>query len=77
MTIDLGSYSSQEPKKAAPVEATKSLRKRPFPSFVRKQAKCVLESAAMHRQCSSRFEREARKCGWQRIAGLDEAGRGS
>src|SRR6202035_5497115 len=37
----------------------------------------VLKSAAMRRQCSSRFEREARKCGWQRIAGLDEAGRGS
>src|ERR1035441_803514 len=37
----------------------------------------MLESAAMRRQCSSRFEREARKCGWQRIAGLDEAGRGS
>jgi ribonuclease HII len=31
----------------------------------------------MTRQCSSRFEREARKCGWQRIAGLDEVGRGS
>jgi ribonuclease HII len=31
----------------------------------------------MRRQCSSRFEREARKCGWQRIAGLDEVGRGS
>src|SRR5467141_3931818 len=77
MTIDAGSYSRQELKNAAPVDATKSLRKRPFPSFVRKQAKCVLESAAMHRQCSSRFEREARKCGWQRIAGLDEAGRGS
>ncbi len=37
----------------------------------------VLESVAMRRQCSSRFEREARKCGWQRIAGVDEAGRGS
>src|SRR6202158_4899891 len=37
----------------------------------------MLESAAMRRQCSSRFERQARKCGWQRIAGLDEAGRGS
>lgn len=37
----------------------------------------MLESAAMRRQCSSRFEREARKCGWQRIAGIDEAGRGS
>jgi len=31
----------------------------------------------MARQCSSRFEREARKCGWMRIAGLDEVGRGS
>ena len=37
----------------------------------------VLEFAAMLKQCSSRFEREARKCGWQRIAGLDEVGRGS
>ena len=39
--------------------------------------RAVLECAAMPRQCSSRFERAARKCGWQRIAGLDEAGRGS
>jgi ribonuclease HII len=31
----------------------------------------------MHRLCSSRFERVARGRGWQRIAGLDEAGRGS
>jgi ribonuclease HII len=31
----------------------------------------------MSRLCSSRFEREARKCGWLRIAGVDEAGRGS
>jgi ribonuclease HII len=31
----------------------------------------------MGKRCSSRFEREARKCGWQRIAGLDEVGRGS
>jgi ribonuclease HII len=31
----------------------------------------------MGRLCSARYEREARKCGWQRIAGLDEAGRGS
>lgn len=31
----------------------------------------------MSRQCCSRFERQARKCGWQRIAGLDEVGRGS
>ncbi len=31
----------------------------------------------MPRQCSSRFERDARKCGWLRIAGLDEVGRGS
>jgi ribonuclease HII len=37
----------------------------------------VLESAGMPKQCSSRFERAARKCGWQRIAGLDEVGRGS
>ena len=40
-------------------------------------AASVLKSATMTRQCSSRFEREARKCGWQRIAGLDEVGRGS
>jgi ribonuclease HII len=33
--------------------------------------------ATRRRLCSSRFEREARKCGWQRIAGLDEAGRGA
>lgn len=31
----------------------------------------------MYRLCSSRFERAARKLGWMRIAGLDEAGRGS
>ena len=37
----------------------------------------MLESAVMRKQCSSRFEREARKCGWLRIAGLDEVGRGS
>src|SRR5260221_7074127 len=37
----------------------------------------MLESAVMTRKCSNRFEREARKCGWQRIAGLDEVGRGS
>jgi ribonuclease HII len=37
----------------------------------------VLESAPMGRLCSSRFERTARHKGWQRIAGLDEAGRGS
>jgi len=37
----------------------------------------MLEFAAMRRRCSSRYEREARKCGWQRIAGLDEVGRGS
>jgi ribonuclease HII len=28
-------------------------------------------------RCTSRFEREARKRGWTRIAGLDEAGRGA
>jgi ribonuclease HII len=37
----------------------------------------VLKSAVMTRRCSSRFERQARQCGWQRIAGLDEVGRGS
>jgi ribonuclease HII len=37
----------------------------------------VLESAPMRRLCSSRFERTARHQGWQRIAGLDEVGRGS
>jgi ribonuclease HII len=37
----------------------------------------MLKSAAMPKQCSSRFERQAHKCGWQRIAGLDEVGRGS
>jgi ribonuclease HII len=31
----------------------------------------------MSRLCSSRYEREARQLGWTRIAGLDEAGRGS
>jgi ribonuclease HII len=31
----------------------------------------------MGRLCSSRYEREARQSGWMRIAGLDEAGRGS
>jgi ribonuclease HII len=31
----------------------------------------------MGRLCGSRYEREARQRGWQRIAGLDEAGRGS
>jgi ribonuclease HII len=31
----------------------------------------------MSRLCSSRFERAARKLGWMRIAGLDEAGRGA
>src|SRR5579859_3999729 len=31
----------------------------------------------MSRLCCSRFEREARKLGWMRIAGLDEAGRGA
>jgi ribonuclease HII len=31
----------------------------------------------MGRLCCSRYEREARQHGWQRIAGLDEVGRGS
>jgi len=37
----------------------------------------MLECPPMRRLCSSRFERTARHKGWQRIAGLDEAGRGS
>ncbi|HWQ03695.1 MAG TPA: ribonuclease HII [Candidatus Nitrosotenuis sp.] len=35
------------------------------------------EKSQGRRRCSSRYEREARKLGWTRIAGLDEAGRGS
>src|SRR5271170_790900 len=31
----------------------------------------------MGRLCSARYERDARQRGWMRIAGLDEAGRGS
>jgi ribonuclease HII len=42
-----------------------------------KQLADMLESRAMGRLCCSRYEREARQNGWQRIAGLDEAGRGS
>src|SRR6202007_2345051 len=41
------------------------------------QPGAVLSSRAMGRLCCSRYEREARQNGWQRIAGLDEAGRGS
>jgi ribonuclease HII len=37
----------------------------------------VLESPPMGRLCSARYERDARQRGWMRIAGLDEAGRGS
>lgn len=37
----------------------------------------VLKFRAMGRLCSARYEREARQRGWLRIAGLDEAGRGS
>src|SRR5579872_7135076 len=37
----------------------------------------MLESPAMARLCSARYEREARQLGWLRIAGLDEVGRGS
>ena len=37
----------------------------------------MLEFRAMGRLCCSRYEREARQDGWLRIAGLDEAGRGS
>src|SRR5579863_5988877 len=31
----------------------------------------------MGRLCCSRYEREARQCGWLRVSGIDEAGRGS
>jgi len=34
-------------------------------------------SCPMGRLCCARYERDARQHGWQRIAGLDEAGRGS
>ena len=37
----------------------------------------MLKSASMGRLCSTRYERDARQHGWRRIAGLDEAGRGS
>ena len=37
----------------------------------------MLEFPPMGRLCCTRFEREARQRGWLRIAGLDEAGRGS
>ncbi|HEX4642998.1 MAG TPA: ribonuclease HII [Candidatus Acidoferrales bacterium] len=37
----------------------------------------MLKFAVMANRCSSRYERDARKCGWQRIAGLDEVGRGA
>jgi ribonuclease HII len=37
----------------------------------------MLESRRMTRLCCTRFERTARKLGWTRIAGLDEAGRGA
>jgi ribonuclease HII len=43
----------------------------------RKRTAPVLESADVERLCSRRHEREARHRGWLRIAGLDEAGRGS
>jgi ribonuclease HII len=37
----------------------------------------MLESRAMGRLCSGRYERDARQHGWLRVAGVDEAGRGS
>src|SRR5260370_1714877 len=39
-------------------------------------ADAVLEVASMGRLCWWRFERRARQKGWERIAGMDEAGRG-
>ena len=44
---------------------------------MQRRANAVLESSPMGRLCSARYEREARQRGWLRIAGLDEAGRGS
>ena len=46
---------------------------------LKRSDQCVLESAhrQMTRLCCTRFERAARKLGWTRIAGLDEAGRGA
>jgi ribonuclease HII len=37
----------------------------------------VLKSRPMGRLCCTKYERDARQRGWMRIAGLDEAGRGS
>ncbi|MGB6483173.1 MAG: ribonuclease HII [Candidatus Acidiferrales bacterium] len=37
----------------------------------------VIESGAMARLCCTRYELLARKQGWMRICGIDEAGRGS
>src|ERR1700689_2469948 len=48
---------------------TQKPRRRHFPR--------VLKSRPMGRLCCARYEREARQRGWLRIAGLDEAGRGS
>jgi ribonuclease HII len=42
-----------------------------------RRVKRVLKSPPMGRLCSARYEREARQHGWQRVAGLDEVGRGS
>src|SRR5271154_5465714 len=36
-----------------------------------------LDVAHRRRLCTARYERDARQRGWMRIAGLDEAGRGS
>ncbi|MGA9885543.1 MAG: ribonuclease HII [Candidatus Acidiferrales bacterium] len=41
------------------------------------RAVLVLKSRAMGRLCSARYERDARQHGWMRVAGVDEAGRGS
>src|SRR5713226_4441736 len=42
-----------------------------------RRRRVLTSPSRMSRQCSSRFERQARQRGWQRIAGLDEAGRGA
>src|SRR5271167_33980 len=49
----------------------------PIHAITRQGTDPVLKSANVERLCCRRYEREARQRGWMRIAGLDEAGRGS
>ena len=77
---------SAKPSRRTEVATVSNARKRRFTGVlfhdihthaVPLASTAVLKFATMRRLCSSRFEREARKRGWLRIAGLDEAGRGS